>query len=222
MSSPTHSETAPEISPAKPTDWKAAADAHPLFIVVSGPSGVGKDSVLNKMKELELPLHFVVTATSREPRPGEAHGVDYFFYSREKFQAMIEAGEFIEYATVYDDFKGIPKAQVQKAFATGQDVIVRVDVQGAAKIQQLYPQALLIFLTTASEQELVERLKRRRTESADQLEVRLQTVRAEMQQIKIFDYIVPNLEDQLEATVENIEAIITTEHNRVVPRQVTL
>ena len=109
----------------------------PLLIVISGPSGVGKDTVIQRMKERRLPFHFVVTATTRPPRAGEVHGRDYFFVTKDEFAAMIESDELLEYAYVYNDYKGIPKQQVREALASGQDVIMRVDVQGAAKIRQL-------------------------------------------------------------------------------------
>jgi guanylate kinase len=195
-------------------------ETNPLFVVISGPSGAGKDSVLNHMKELDLPFHFVVTATTRNPRPDETHGVDYFFYSRDEFNRMIKAGEFIEHALVYKDYKGIPKAQVREAFATGRDVLVRLDVQGAATIRGLYPDALLIFLTPPTEEDLIERLKRRRTESAAELELRIATARQEMRKIAQFDYIVLNQEAKLDEAVETIRAIIIAEHHRVRQRKV--
>jgi guanylate kinase len=100
----------------------------PLLVVLSGPSGVGKDTVIQRMKERQLPFHFVVTATTRHPREGEVHGRDYFFVSSDEFAALIESDELLEYAHVYNDYKGIPK-QVREALASGQDVIMRLDVQ---------------------------------------------------------------------------------------------
>ena len=119
----------------------------PLLVVISGCSGVGKDAVLNGLKERNQPFHFVVTATSREPRAGEVHGRDYFFVSREEFEKMIAGDELLEYANVYNQYKGIPKLQVRQALESGKDVIMRLDVQGAAKIRSLCPEAVLIFLT---------------------------------------------------------------------------
>jgi len=130
-----------------------ARPRYPLLIVLSGPSGVGKDSVIREMKSRELPLHFVVTATTRPPREEEVEGRDYLFISKEHFAEMIDQGELLEYAVVYSDYKGIPKSQVRQALASGHDVIMRVDVQGAATVRRLCPQALLIFLTTRNEEE---------------------------------------------------------------------
>src|SRR5450759_755210 len=152
----------------------------PLLIVISGPSGVGKDTVIQRMKERRLPFHFVVTATTRPPRSGEVHGRDYYFVSKDEFAAMIENDDLLEYAYVYNDYKGIPKRQVREALASGQDVIMRVDVQGAATVRKLAPEAVLIFLTTESEEALVRRLKARQTETAGNLSLRIATARQEL------------------------------------------
>ena len=192
----------------------------PLLIVISGPSGVGKDSAVQRMKERGLPIHFVVTATTRPQRENEQHGVDYFFVSREQFAEMIENDDLIEYAVVYGDYKGIPKSQVQEALASGTDVVMRVDVQGAQTIRKLYPEALLIFLSTRTEDELVHRLEQRKTESPEDLKLRIATARKEMLKVDLFDYYVINAEGQLDETVDTIIAIIHAEHHRVDPRQV--
>jgi guanylate kinase len=194
----------------------------PLLIVLSGPSGVGKDAVLLRMKERNLPFYFVVTATTRARRPNEVEGIDYFFVSHDEFARMIEADELLEYAYVYNDYKGIPKAQVRQALASGQDVIMRLDVQGAATIRKLCPGALLIFLTTQNEGELVHRLKTRSTESPDELSLRIAMARQELKRIQDFDYILVNREHQLDVTVDKILAIVQAEHHRVHPRKVTL
>ncbi len=194
----------------------------PLLIVISGPSGVGKDTVIQRMKERELPIHFVVTATTRPPRPNERHGVDYFFISREEFAQMIEEDELLEYAIVYGDYKGIPKQQVREALASGKDVVMRIDVQGAATVRKLVPDALLIFLTTETEEELVRRLERRKTESAEDLKLRIATARQELKRMDEFDYVVVNREYALEETVDTIVAIINAEHHRLPHRKVTL
>ncbi len=194
----------------------------PLLVVISGPSGVGKDSVLQAMKARGLPFHFVVTATTRPPRPGERHGVDYFFVSREEFAEMIEQGELLEYALVYNDYKGIPKAQVRQALASGKDVIMRVDVQGAATVRRLCPEAVLIFLTTETEEELVRRLQKRKTESPEDLKLRIATARKELERLSEFDYVVVNREGRLDEAVDIIVAIITAEHHRIPHRKVTL
>lgn len=196
--------------------------SEPLLIVISGPSGVGKDSVLQRMKERHLPFHFVVTANTRPPRPNEVDGADYFFVTREEFAEMIENDELIEYAVVYDDYKGIPKEQVRQALASGKDVAMRVDVQGAATLRKLYPDALLIFLTTKDEAELVERLKSRKTESPENLKLRIATARKEFNRLDEFDYVVYNHHLRLDETVDTILAIICAEHHRVRPRKIDI
>lgn len=194
----------------------------PLLIVIAGPSGVGKDSVIQKMKERGLPFHFVVTATTRERRKTEVHGIDYFFLSKDEFAEMIEQNELLEYAIVYNDFKGIPKAQVRQALASGKDVIMRIDVQGAATIRSLCPEAVLIFLTTQDEDELVRRLTARKSENTDELKLRIATARQELKRIELFDYVVVNREGQIDQAVDMIEAIIMAEHCRVEHKKVTL
>ncbi len=195
----------------------------PMLIVISGPSGVGKDTVLHMMEERgEQPFHFVVTATTRPIREGDVHGRDYFFISSDEFAKMIEDDELLEYAIVYNDYKGIPKQQVRDALASGKDVIMRLDVQGAATVKKIAPEAVLIFLTTASEEELVSRLRARKTETSEGLNLRIATARQEMKRASEFDYVVLNEEDRLEEAVDTIEAIIHAEHHKTHPRKVSL
>jgi guanylate kinase len=194
----------------------------PLLVVISGPSGVGKDAVLQRMKERDLPFHFVVTANTRPRRENEVHGVDYFFVSQEEFTRMIDQGELIEYARVYDDYKGIPKQQVRQALASGKDVVMRLDVQGAATVHKLVPEAVLIFLTTQNEAEMVNRLKKRRTENPEELALRISTARQELKRSSEFDYVVVNRDFLLDVTVDTIQAIIKAEHQRIHHRKVSL
>jgi guanylate kinase len=194
----------------------------PLLIVISGPSGVGKDSVLQRMKERDLPFHFVVTATTRPKRPGEVDGVDYYFVTHDEFAEMIEQGELLEYAIVYNDYKGIPKGQVRQALASGRDVMMRIDVQGAETIRELCPDALLVFLSTRSEGELVSRLEARKTETPEGLKLRIATARQELKRVGMFDYYVINADHRLDETVDIILSIIRAEHHRTQPRKVTL
>ncbi len=200
----------------------AARIPEPLLIVVSGPSGAGKDTVVQRMQERDLPFHFVVTATTRPKRPGETHGKDYWFVSTEEFARMIERNELIEYAIVYGDYKGIPKAQVREALASGKDVVMRLDVQGAETVRRLVPDALLIFITTESEEELVNRLNARDTETADSLAIRIATARKELKRVEAFDYVIVNHDFRLDDTVDTVRAIIRAEHHRVRPRKVNL
>ena len=211
-----------EVDVPDPEAKQEVNHVEPLLIVISGPSGAGKDAVINQLKKRDIPFHFVVTATTRTPRHYETDGDDYIFVSQERFEEMIRCDEFLEHALVYKDYKGVPKEQVRRALASGKDVIMRVDVQGAARIRQLSPEALLIFLTTRDEQELINRLKRRRTESPAELELRVSIAREEMKRIGEFDYLVVNQDSHLSETVDTILAIIKAEHHRVNPRKVTL
>ncbi len=187
----------------------------PLLIVISGTSGVGKDAVLCGLKQRKLPLHFVVTATSRPPRANEVAGVDYFFFPREEFERRIANGEFVEATMVYSDWKGIPRWQIEDALKSGKDVVLRVDVQGAMKLRKMYPEAVLIFLIPESVDEWYNRLRHRNTDTSEELELRLATAYKEVEQIGEFDYVVLNARDLLEQAVDDIVQIINSEHHRV-------
>jgi guanylate kinase len=187
----------------------------PLLIVISGPSGVGKDSVIQNMKERELPFHFVVTATTRPPREEERHGVDYYFLSKDEFAEMVDRDQLLEYAIVYDDYKGIPKSEVDQALESGRDVVMRVDVQGAATVRKIHPEAVQVFLTTESEEELANRLKARKSESTEGLNLRIATARKEMKRIVEFDYVVVNRDGKLDEAADSILAIIRSEHLKI-------
>lgn len=200
----------------------ALPNPQPLLIVISGPSGAGKDTVMQRMKERGLPFHFVVTATTRPKRSNETHGKDYFFVSKEEFARMIDEDELIEHAIVYGDYKGIPKQQVREALASGKDVVMRIDVQGAETVRKMAPEALMIFITTESEEELVRRLETRKTETADSLAIRIATARKELKRVEAFDYVIVNRDFRLDETVDTIRAIIAAEHHRVNPRKVSL
>jgi guanylate kinase len=195
---------------------------HPLLVVISGPSGVGKDSVLMRMRELAFPFHFVVTATSRTIRPGETDGFDYHFVGEARFQQMIQDEELLEWAMVYGQYKGIPKFEVRQAMASGRDVILRINVDGAATVRAIAPEAVFIFLAPASEEELRRRLTMRRTESDAEIDKRLAVAAHELRQVGGFDYVVINHEDRLDEAVAQIQAIITAEKLRVFPRRVNL
>ena len=194
----------------------------PLLVVISGPSGSGKDSVVQRMKKRCFPFHFVVTATDRPPRPNEVHGRDYYFYTTAQFEQMIAEDQLLENARVYGQHKGIPKAHVRQALDSGQDVVMRVDVQGADTVKAMVPQAITVFLTCESEDELVARLRQRRTESEDALQRRLEAARREMVRIPSFDYTVVNRRDALDAAVDDVVAIIQAEHCRSEPRRINL
>jgi len=209
-------------TPMNPDSEFNILNPKPLLIVISGPSGVGKDTVVKLMQKRKMPFHFVVTANTRPKRDNEVNGVDYLFVSKDEFARMIDQNELIEYAVVYGDYKGIPKQQVREALSSGKDVIMRLDVQGAETVRKLAPEALLIFLTTASEEELVKRLRARKTETLEELAIRIATARKELKRVEAFDYVVINHENKLDETVDTVGAIIDAEHHRVNHREVTL
>ncbi len=204
------------------TDLSTAQDMYqtlnqdrPLLVILSGPSGVGKDSVMARMREMGVLFYQVVTAATRARRPGERDGADYHFVSMQRFAEMIEQGELLEHAVVYGDYKGIPKSEVRKGLASGLDVVLRVDVQGAATIRRMVPQAVTIFLVASSEEEMVRRLRTRSTEDPGMLAMRIATAREELRRLPEFDYVVVNREDQLDEAVQKVIAIMTAERCRV-------
>ncbi|MCI0439414.1 MAG: guanylate kinase [Chloroflexi bacterium] len=194
----------------------------PLLIVLSGPSGVGKDAVLSRMKELGRPYHFTVTSTTRPRRSNERDGVDYVFVSADEFRRMIARGELLEWAEVYGNYYGVPKSHVVQALDSGHDVIIKADVQGAASIKKLAPEALFIFLAPPSRKELERRLSHRMTESPEALRLRLETAEREMEAASQFDHVVVNHKGRLDAAVEEIERIIERERTRCPPRKIVL
>lgn len=196
---------------------------YPRLIILSGPSGVGKDTIAQMILE-QRPndFQFVVTATTRAPRQGEVHGRDYFFLSSDEFARMINESELLEYAIVYNNFMGVPKQQIREALASGKNVIMRVDVQGAATVKKLIPTAISVFLTTHSRESLARRLRQRRSDSGEGLNLRIATAVQEMKRIKEFDYCVMNDEDEQDKAVEQILSIVDAERCRVNQQQVVL
>ena len=194
------------------------SSVHPLLIVISGPSGVGKDATLLKMKELGFYFHYVVTATTRPKRPREVNGVDYHFISEDKFHQMVRAKQFLEWAKVYDNYYGVPREEIKVAIKKGQDVIVKVDVQGAATLKQILPDAVFIFLLPPSAEELAERLKNRGNQSLSELKLRLSKAPQEIESLSLFGYAVVSHKDNLALTVSQIIAIVTAEKCRIKPR----
>ncbi|MBI2170456.1 MAG: guanylate kinase [Chloroflexi bacterium] len=189
-------------------------DAPTLLVVISGPSGVGKDAVVERMKRLPRPWRFIVTATTRLKRPMERDGVDYLFMTPPQFAALLAQDGFLEHATVYGHSYGVPRVQVEQALASGKDAIVKTDVQGAATIRKQAPGALLIFLVPPHMAELERRLRERKSETAEEVERRIRTAAEEMARQPEFDYVVVNHTGRLEQTVEEIEGIIAKEKER--------
>ena len=194
----------------------------PLLFVLSGLSGVGKDAVLARLRQSSCPLEFIVTVTTRSRRANEKDGVHYHFVSDSSFRELINSNELLEWANVYSNWYGIPKAPVRQALNSGKDVIVKVDVQGATTIKKLLPQAVFIFLAPPSMEDLVLRLKQRRTETPSDLDLRVKTAGEELESLSLFDYIVINRQGEIDRAAADVEAIITAEKCRVTQREISL
>ena len=194
----------------------------PLLIVLSGPSGVGKDAVLSYLKASSSNFKFVCTNTTRPRRPNEKDNVDYHFVNPAEFQDLLSHNELLESAKVYDNWYGVPKEPIRQALRQGHDIMVKVDVQGAASIKKLVPQAVFVFLAPPSFDELAARLKQRYTETPESLATRLQACENEMKQIPEFDYVVVNQRNQIESAVNEIKAIIAAEKCRVQQREIAI
>ena len=186
----------------------------PLLIVLSGPSGVGKDAVLQRMRELGKPFHYTVTATTRPIRSGEIDGVDYVFVDREQFQSMIVNKQLLEYAEVYGNWYGVPSEPVKDALGKGKDVILKIDVQGAENIRKKTTEAVYVFLAPPSLQELERRLRERMTDSEAALTRRLKTASGEMQDARKFDHVVVNRNERIDDAVADIMGIVEQEHSK--------
>jgi len=204
------------------TKRRGDRSSRPLLVVLSGPSGVGKDAVLARMRKLGRPFHYVVTATTRPKRAGEKNGVDYHFLSRKEFQQMIDRHQFLEWANVYGNYYGVPKDEITSALSKGVDAIVKVDVQGAATIKEILPQAVFIFLMPPSVEELEKRLKKRHSESSTDLALRLERAKGEIKSLPFFDYVITSRQNKLDEVVSQIDAIVAAEKRRVKPRIVEL
>ena len=190
--------------------------AHPLLVVISGPSGVGKDAILERMRRLERPWHYVVTATTRPPRPGERDGEEYIFLDTARFEEMVTQDRFLEHAEVYGHWYGVPREQVEEALRSGRDVIAKTDVQGARTLRAAVPNATLLFIAPPSMEELEARLRGRKTDRATDLQRRLKTAREEMERQGEFDHVIVNHNGRLDETVAAIERIIEEAKHRTV------
>lgn len=182
------------------------------LIVVSGFSGAGKGTLMNALMEKYDNYALSVSATTRAPRPGETEGVSYFYKTDEEFRRMIENDELIEYAGYVGHFYGTPRAFVEKNLEEGKDVFLEIEIQGAMKVKQKYPDAVLMFVTPPSAAILKERLVKRGTESPDVIAARLKRATEEAEGVEAYDYIVVN--DNLQDCVETVDRIVKSEHNR--------
>jgi guanylate kinase len=186
----------------------------PLLIVLSGPSGTGKDSVCEMLLRWQPLMHRIVTVTTRNVRPGEVDGVDYHFISTPDFEKILATGGFVEHAKVYDRYYGVPRIEIEDPLAQGRDAIARVDVQGAATLKRLFPDALLIFIAPPSIPETLERMKKRDQDSLEDQTRRAEEARTEMAASKDFDHVVVNETGRLEDTARRVVEIIVAEKQR--------
>ena len=186
-----------------------------LLIVLSGPSGVGKGTVRAAIfSKGEQKFVYSISATTRKPRTGETDGVDYFFKTREEFEQMIQNKQLLEYAEYVGNYYGTPLEYVENTLATGKDVFLEIDVQGAIQVRGLMPEGVFIFLTPPDLNELESRIVNRGTDSDEVIAKRMKTAREELELMKYYDYSVVN--DTVDNAVQKIEAIIQTEHLRIV------
>lgn len=184
-----------------------------ILIVVSGFSGAGKGTLMKRLLESYDNYALSISATTRSPRQGETHGVEYFFKSVDEFEKMIAQDELIEYAKYVNNYYGTPKDYVMNQLEAGKDVILEIEIQGALKVKEKYPDTLLLFVTPPSAKELKARLVGRGTETMDVIESRMKRAVEESEGVEAYDYLIIN--DDLEACVKEMHHVIQSEHNRV-------
>jgi len=194
----------------------------PILVVISGPSGVGKDALLNKMKAMNTEYEFVITTTTRAKRPDEINGEDYLFISKIKFLEMIRKEELLEWAQVYGNYYGVPLGQIRGFLKREKDVILKTDVQGAKTIRSKVPGALLVFLAPPTMDDLAHRLTYRMTESQSDLGLRIETAKQEMKDKEWFDYVVVNHNEMLDQTVTQVMNLITKEKHKQLTRNIII
>lgn len=193
-----------------------------LLFVLSAPSGTGKDTVIKALKQRGVDFHVVASVTARAPRNGESEGNPYYFVSQETFDRMVAQGELLEYAKVHGNWYGQPLQQIRDNLLAGRDVMLKIDVQGAATVRKKLPGAIFIFLTPGSREELVQRLAGRQTETEAEMRQRLEDAQQELAQRSNYDYIIENRQGQLDEAVERLRAIMLAEHCRTTPHYVNL
>jgi guanylate kinase len=196
---------------------------HPRLFIISGPSGVGKDAIIEQLRVRFPESFFAVTATTRERRPGEIDGFHYIFLTEETFSEKLADGEFLESASVYGvGHYGVLKGPIASALSFGQDAFVKVDVQGAETLRNAIPEAISIFIAPESMQELLRRLQSRKTDEGEALMRRFGTASRELETAPDFDYLVFNEADRLDQAIEQIAAIVIAERCRVHQPQIVL
>jgi guanylate kinase len=204
-------------------DRTESPPASGLVFVLSGPSGVGKSTLIELLKRDGFPITHCVTATTRPMRVGEEHGVHYYFLSETDYDALLVQEQFLEHAVVHKLYRyGIPLYSIREGLRRGQDVIIAPDVQGASTVRWKLPNAITIFLRPPSLDELLPRLQARGTETPEERAIRLATAEREMQRMTEYDYVIVNHRDRLDQALEDLKAIIRGERLRVCKRTVTV
>ncbi len=193
-----------------------------LLFVLSAPSGTGKDSVINALKQQDMDFYVVPSVTTRAPRPGESEGHPYHFISQEQFQQLVARDELLEYANVHGNWYGQPRQPIRDNLAAGRDVLLKIDVQGAATIRRKVPQAIFIFLVPGSFEELTERLTTRQTETSVERQHRLADAQNELAQQSMYDYVIVNRQNHLQEAVDQLRTIMRAEHARTSPRHIDI
>lgn len=181
-----------------------------ILFVLSGPAGVGKGTVRKRLFEKETHLKYSVSATTRNIRPGEKEGVDYFYRTKADFKQMIDQNELLEYAQYVDNYYGTPKQYVLDELEKGNDVFLEIEVQGALQVKDNFPEGVFIFLFPPSLAELKNRIVNRGTETDDVIKQRLQEARKEIDMMRKYDYVVVN--DDVDRAVEKVQSIVVSEH----------
>jgi guanylate kinase len=208
------------IVPEQCTPW--SPNRHGLLFVLSAPSGTGKDTVIKTLQEQGMDFYVVSSVTTRRPRQGESEGKPYHFVDTETFKRMVANEELLEHANVHGNWYGQPRKPIRDNLQAGRDVLLKIDVQGAATVRRKVPKAVFIFLVPESMEELAQRLDARKTETQEERQRRLADAQIELAMKDWYDYIILNRQGHLEEAVENLRAIMLAEHCRVQPRQIKI
>lgn len=211
-----------QLETEQPKQHQTPQPSPGLLFVLSAPSGTGKDTVINALKQQGMDFYVVSSVTTRLPRPGESEGNPYHFISQEAFERLVANDELLEYANVHGNWYGQPRQPIRDNLRAGRDVLLKIDVQGAATVRSKVPEAIFIFLIPDSLEELRQRLNERKTETTGELQRRLADARTELAQQHWYDYVVINRQGHLQEAVDYVRAIMLAEHCRTQPRHIDI
>ncbi len=215
-----HLETEQFVSQNQQLASAQSSTRQGLLFVLSAPSGAGKDTVINTLRQQGMDFYVVPSVTTRAPRPGESEGHPYHFISKETFEQLVSQNELLEYANVHGNWYGQPRKLIRDNLSAGRDVLLKIDVKGAATIRSKVPDAIFIFLIPGSLEELTQRLTGRQTETEEELRRRLADARKELAEQHWYDYLITNRDGHLQEAVDCLRAIMLAEHCRVHPRNI--